>query len=159
MNAALVFALSLVAQPGDAAIPKNAAKELAYYVGDWKGTTTFQGQMTPASWKSTWAPGKFCVVIHEEYVINGQKSQVTVLFGWDRIKKRLTNWGLRGDGGNRTLIYDEGFLKGSVVGDMPDGTPFKGRFFVTKVNAKEMKIKLEATDPKGAGTFVIHMTK
>jgi hypothetical protein len=71
-------------------------------------------------------------VIHEEYDLDDGTSKVTVLMGYDRIKKQVINLGFRTDGGNRTLIFSSSMSKGKAVGDSPTGEDWKSDFEIEK---------------------------
>jgi hypothetical protein len=156
----ITLILLLVLQPialGQDSLPDSVRKEFESYVGTWTGTIELDGQTTPVKWTAAWAPGKQCLVIHEEYSVGGEPGKITALMGYDRIKKRVVNHGFRTDGGNRTLTYADDYVTAKGTGDNPDGQPWNSDIKIEKSD-KELVFKFKGTSPP-AQDFVIRVRK
>ena len=152
----ILVAFGHVAQAGDI-LPEAAQKELESYVGTWEGTIDLDGKSSPARWTAAWAPGKQCLIIHEEYDLDDGTNKLTALMGYDRIKKQVVNLGFRTDGGNRTLIFSETMTEGKGTGDGPDGEVWNSDFRIKK-NGNELTFDFEATSPE-ARDFSIRLRR
>ena len=151
-----LVALTHVAQAGDI-LPEAAQEEMNAYVGTWEGTVDLDGKSSPARWTVAWAPGKQCLILHEEYDLDDGTNKLTALMGYDRIKKQVVNLGFRTDGGNRTMIYSTSMTKGKVKGDGPKGEVWKSDVEIKK-DGNEWTFDFTATSPE-ARDFTIRMRR
>ena len=154
--AILTFAaFAHVGHAGDIS-PEVAQKEMDAYVGKWEGTIEFDGKISPARWTVAWAPGKQCLIFHEEYDLPQGKVMLTALMGYDRINKQVINLGFRTDGGNRTVVYSDNMTEAKTVGDGPnredwksdveikkDGDVWTFLYKATSPQAKDFSIRLK----------------
>ena len=154
-----IVAFVALAHPAQAEeiLPDAVQKEMDAYVGQWEGTIDLDGKSSPARWAATWAPGKQCIIFHEEYDLEDGTGKVTAMMGYDRIKKRVVNLGFRTDGGNRTLIYAKSMTEGKVTGDGPKGEVWRSDFEVKK-NDDEWTFIYKATSPE-ARDFSIRLRR
>ena len=144
------------AQAGEI-VTEAAQKEMDSYVGTWEGTIGSDEKTSPARWTVTWAPGKQCLVIHEEYDIDDTTNKITALMGYDRIEKQVVNLGFRTDGGNRTLTFSETMTEGKGTGDGPEGQIWNSDFVVKRVG-EEMIFDFKGTSPE-AKDFSIRLRR
>jgi hypothetical protein len=115
------------------------------------------GESSPARWTAAWAPGKQCLVIHEEYDLDDGTAKLTALMGYDRIEKQVINLGFRTDGGNRTLTYADNMTEGKLTGDGPDGKVWNSDFLIKK-NGEEWTFHFKGTSP-AAKDFLIRLRR
>ena len=142
---------------GEDSLPDSVRSEFESYVGVWEGTLTYRREATAARWTVAWAPGKQCLIFHEEYRVGGQPSKLTAIMGYDRIKKQVVNLGFRTDGGNRTLTYDDELLSGKRQGDGPEGQIWNSDFNIVK-GETEWVFAYKGTSPE-AKDFMIRLRK
>ena len=147
---------SHLAHAGDIS-PEVAQKEMDAYVGKWEGTIEFDGNTSPARWTVAWAPGKQCVIFHEEYDLPDGTNRLTALMGYDRINKQVLNLGFRTDGGNRTVIFSENMTEAKTVGDGPDREDWKSDVEIKK-DGDEWTFLYKATSPE-AKDFSIRLKR
>jgi hypothetical protein len=155
-TAIILVAFVHVAQAGDT-LPEAVQNEMNSYVGTWEGTLEMDGKSSPARWTAAWAPGKQCLVIHEEYDLDDGTNKLTALMGYDRIKKQVVNLGFRTDGGNRTMIYSTSMTKGKMKGDGPKGEVWKSDFLIKK-KGDVWTSDFKATSPE-ARDFSIRLSR
>ena len=141
----------------DDILPEAAQKEMNSYVGTWEGTIDLDEKSSPARWTAAWAPGKQCLVIHEEYDFDDGTNKVTALMGYDRIKKQVVNLGFRTDGGNRTLTFSKTMTEGKGTGDGADGQTWNSDFIV-KRDGDDMIFDFKGTSPE-AKDFSIRLRR
>lgn len=145
-----------VAQAGDIA-PEVAQKELDSYVGKWEGTVELDGKSSPARWTVEWAPGKQCIIFHEEYDLEDGTGKLTAIMGYDRINKQVVNLGFRTDGGNRTVVFSKNMTEAKAVGDGPNRENWKSDVEVKK-DGDEWTFLYKATSPE-AKDFSIRLKR
>jgi hypothetical protein len=149
-------AFAHVAQAGDIS-PEVAQKELDSYVGKWEGTIELDGESSPARWTVEWAPGKQCIIFHEEYDLEDGTGKLTAIMGYDRINKQVVNLGFRTDGGNRTVIYPNNLAEGKSTGDGPKGEVWNSDVMIRK-NDDVWNFYFKATSPE-ARDFSIRLRR
>ena len=153
----VLFVIQANSQADDA-LPNAVRKEFDSWVGTWVGTVEIAGEKGPVKMTAAWAPGNQCLIIHEEYSVGGQPGKITALMAYDRIKKHVVNIGFRTDGGNRTLTFDEGYAKGKITGDGPNGELSESNFTIDKSGGVEWVIKFKGVSA-GAVDFMMRLRK
>ena len=144
--------------PADDALPDAVRKEFNSWLGTWVGTVEIEGEKTPAKLTASWAPGKQCLIIHEEYGPGAITSKITALMAYDRIKNHVVNIGFRTDGGKRTLTFADDYGHGKGTGDGADGTLWESNFTIDKSGGAEWVLKFDGVSA-GAVDFVLRLRK
>ncbi|TWU34844.1 hypothetical protein [Novipirellula artificiosorum] len=134
--------------------PETAQKEMESLVGEWEGTLEYGGASSSAKWNAEWAPGKQCLIIHEEYDnIEGGTNKVTALVGYDRLNRQIVNLGFRTDGGNRTMTFTDSVFKAKMTGDDLEGKA-SSCDVVVKRNEGEMTFVFKGVSPDGEDMLI-----
>jgi hypothetical protein len=81
-------------------VPKEALAEMAFLVGEWDVTGTFDGEEMTGVYTAKWAPGKHCLILSSSW--HGQASGIG---GWSADRKEYVEYWYATDGNHRTFRY------------------------------------------------------
>jgi hypothetical protein len=124
------FTLALVAtlapmQAPEIRVPDEIQKEMAFLEGNWKGTTTTDGEKEPVTYSAKWNPGRDSLLL--TYSTPSLKG--TGLGGWDPTAKEIVEVWHSPTAGRLTLRYtvkSDTVWEGTSRAQDPDGEVTEG---------------------------------
>jgi hypothetical protein len=97
------------------ALPANIAKELEFFLGEWKAQGNQAGKTLTGRWSAKWAPQKQCILLNALFTLDGEEAHGTGISGWDNSKEEVVTRTFYSNGVVEDIRYklaSPGVLKG-----------------------------------------------
>jgi hypothetical protein len=152
-NAVLVLAAAMVVGPADKPnLPEEAKKAIGYYVGNWRGEWTENGEMYVNELSVKWVEGKHCTVLTSTTTSPKGVSHGTLLSGWDAVNKEIVDCSFESDGSHsieRWKIVSPTVEEAKSTGVSAQGRPMEAAFRIQKKDKD--KFTITVTNRKEGG--------
>ena len=128
-------------------LPKKALEEMAFLVGDWEESGTFNGEEFKGTYSARWAPGKHCLIL-KGYSEGSVAAHASGIGGWSPDRKQYVEHWYVSSGEVRTfrnaLGDKEGTWTGKWIVCTKEGKTGSGKMALQKMD-NEFRFKATGT--------------